>query len=57
MTLQSLTFSRSSWVMLLAGLLTVAVYFPGLAGDYVFDDMANLLDNKRLDIVPSIMTR
>jgi hypothetical protein len=36
--------------MLLAGLLTVAVYFPGLAGDYVFDDMANLLDNKRLDI-------
>jgi len=50
MTLQSLTFSRSSWIMLLAGLLTVAVYFPGLAGDYAFDDMSNLLDNKRLDI-------
>jgi hypothetical protein len=49
-TLQSPTFSRSSWILLLAGLLTVAVYFPGLYGDYVFDDMANLLDNKRLDI-------
>jgi len=26
------------------------VYFPGLYGDYVFDDMPNLLDNKRLDM-------
>lgn len=41
---------RTAWLILLAGLLTVSVYFPGLAGDYVFDDMANLLENQRLDI-------
>ena len=50
MTVKSRLSYRSAWLILLAGLLTVAVYFPGLAGDYVFDDMANLLDNQRLDI-------
>ena len=50
MTLKSLARYRSAWILLLAGLLTVTVYFPGLSGDYVFDDMANLLDNKRLNI-------
>jgi len=49
-TIKSLALDRSSWILLLAGLLTVLVYFPGLYGDYVFDDMPNLLDNKRLDM-------
>ncbi len=50
MAIKSLDHTRSTWILLLAGLLTVTVYFPGLYGDYVFDDMPNLLDNKRLDI-------
>jgi hypothetical protein len=48
--IKSPAHDRSSWILLLAGLLTVMVYFPGLYGDYVFDDMPNLLDNKRLDM-------
>jgi len=39
-----------TWVFLLVGLLTVAVYFPGLTGDYMFDDTSNLLNNKALAI-------
>jgi hypothetical protein len=35
---------------LLCCLLAAAVYFPGLAGDYLFDDTSNLLDNKALEI-------
>jgi hypothetical protein len=31
-------------------LLAVVAYFPGLSGDYAFDDMQNLLSNPRLDI-------
>jgi tetratricopeptide (TPR) repeat protein len=30
--------------------ITAAIYTPGLAGDYMFDDMPNLLNNKRLQI-------
>jgi hypothetical protein len=30
-------------------LLTVIVYFPGLSGDYMFDDRANLLQNRQLE--------
>ena len=30
--------------------LTTAVYYPGLGGDYMFDDQQNLLSNKRLNI-------
>ena len=33
---------------LLCCLLAVAVYFPGLSGDYLFDDTTNLLGNKAL---------
>ncbi|MEN8109147.1 MAG: hypothetical protein ABFS22_14230, partial [Pseudomonadota bacterium] len=36
--------------LLLAGLLAVAAYFPGLSGDYAFDDMQNLLSNPRLSM-------
>jgi tetratricopeptide (TPR) repeat protein len=42
--------SRTGWLFLLTVLLTVFVYYPGLSGDYMFDDMHNLLDNQRLDI-------
>jgi tetratricopeptide (TPR) repeat protein len=40
----------SAGLLLLLGVLTVAIYFPGLGGDYVFDDLPNLLNNKRLQI-------
>jgi len=38
------------WVFILTTLLTVVIYYPGLTGDYMFDDMPNLVDNNRLDI-------
>jgi len=40
----------TGWLFLLVCLLTVVIYYPGLSGDYMFDDMANILNNKRLDI-------
>jgi hypothetical protein len=43
--------SLTAWLAVFAvAVITVSVYFPGLAGDYVFDDTPNLLDNKRLQI-------
>ena len=30
--------------------LTAAIYLPGLSGDYIFDDLPNLLNNKRLQL-------
>jgi hypothetical protein len=30
--------------------LTAVIYLPGLTGDYVFDDLPNLLNNKRLQL-------
>ena len=38
------------WFFLLLILLTVVAYYPGLSGDYLFDDTSNLLQNKALDI-------
>jgi protein O-mannosyl-transferase len=38
------------WFFLLLILLTILVYYPGLSGDYLFDDTSNLLQNKALDI-------
>ncbi len=38
------------WFFLLLILLTIVVYYPGLSGDYLFDDTSNLLQNKALDI-------
>jgi hypothetical protein len=40
----------ASWLFLLVSLLTVIVYYPGLAGDYMFDDTSNLLENRQLNI-------
>jgi hypothetical protein len=36
--------------ILLVLILTVLSYYPGLSGDYVFDDFPNILDNERLAI-------
>ena len=41
---------NSYWFFLLLILLTIIVYYPGLSGDYLFDDTSNLLQNKALDI-------
>ena len=38
------------WTFFLISLLAVAVYFPGLSGDYMFDDTSNLLSNRQLNI-------
>jgi len=40
---------RDIWAFLLVNLLTISVYFPGLSGDYMFDDRANLLQNRLLE--------
>ena len=38
------------WLFAVICLLTVIIYLPGLSGDYMFDDMPNLLHNPQLDI-------
>jgi len=40
----------TGWLFLLVCLVTVVIYAPGLWGDYMFDDMTNILNNKRLTI-------
>jgi hypothetical protein len=38
--------NRRGWWLLLAGLLfTVAIYWPGLSGGFLFDDYPNIVDN------------
>jgi hypothetical protein len=49
MTKQS-TATRTSLYFLLACLLAVIVYYPGLSGDYAFDDIHNLVTNPRLEM-------
>lgn len=44
---RTLQTSRTGWWMLLAALVvTVAVYWPGLSGGYLFDDYPNIVDNR-----------
>jgi len=38
------------WFFLLLILLTSIAYYPGLSGDYLFDDTSNLLQNTALDM-------
>jgi tetratricopeptide (TPR) repeat protein len=48
-----MTFVRNHkpfFIFLLCMLLTALVYLPGLSGDYMFDDMSNLLGNPALNI-------
>jgi tetratricopeptide (TPR) repeat protein len=40
----------ATWLLLAICALTVCVYYPGLSGDYMFDDTGNLLKNKSLEI-------
>ncbi len=40
----------AAWLLLAICALAVFVYYPGLSGDYMFDDTGNLLDNKSLEI-------
>jgi len=35
-----------AWLLLAALLLTTAAYWPGLSGDFLFDDYPNIVDNK-----------
>ena len=38
------------WLFAASCLLTIVIYLPGLTGDYMFDDMPNLIYNKQLDL-------
>ena len=42
--------SAAIWFFVLVCALTAAIYLPGLSGDYIFDDLPNLLNNKRLQL-------
>jgi hypothetical protein len=44
------TSAKPNLLFIFLCLLTVAVYYPGLSGDYMFDDMQNLLLNNRLEL-------
>jgi len=50
LTTKPVTQKTALWLFLLISILTVFAYVPGLTGDYMFDDMPNLLENRRLDI-------
>lgn len=41
---------RHALMLLLAVVLTVAAYYRGLPGDYIFDDFPNLLHNKQVHV-------
>jgi hypothetical protein len=38
------------WLFAASCLLAVVIYLPGLSGDYMFDDMPNLIHNKQLNL-------
>ena len=54
MTIRQLSnpgLNRSAiWLFVAICLLTAGIYVPGLSGDYMFDDMPNLLHNTQLDV-------
>ncbi len=50
MRFSALVTNPPAWLALVFCLATVLVYRPGLSGDYMFDDHANLLDNQHLDM-------
>lgn len=39
------TSQMGLWLMLAAYVLTIAVYWPGLSGNFLFDDYPNIVDN------------
>jgi len=44
------TQNLPGWLFTTICLLTIVIYVPGLSGDYMFDDMPNLLQNEQLNI-------
>jgi len=49
--LSNISIGRSpGWLFAAICLLTIVIYVPGLSGDYMFDDMSNLLHNPELNI-------
>ena len=50
MTPNSLRHFRTLVILAGLSLLTVMVYMPGLPGDFMFDDMPNLVQNHRLQV-------
>jgi tetratricopeptide (TPR) repeat protein len=42
--------SRSFIFILVISLITLLIYYPGLFGDYVFDDIPNILENEKLKL-------
>lgn len=38
-------FPRHGWVLVAAFIVTIAAYWPGLSGAYLFDDYPNIVDN------------
>ena len=45
-----ITKSRKLVYIILISLITFVIYYPGLFGDYVFDDMPNIVENQKLRI-------
>lgn len=43
-------FEKNIYLFLVIIILTFFIYYPGLSGDFVFDDPANILENKKLAI-------
>lgn len=43
-------FKKNIYLFLVIIILTFFIYYPGLSGDFVFDDPANILENKKLAI-------
>jgi len=46
MELTSPKIRSGGWLFLAAWVLTLAIYWPGLSGSYLFDDYPNIVDNK-----------
>lgn len=41
----SLSTSTRNWVLVAGFIATIAIYWPGLSGGYIFDDYPNIVDN------------
>lgn len=41
---------RSYIIVFLLSIITLLIYYPGLFGDYVFDDMPNIIENSKIKL-------
>ena len=46
----NIRYQLSAWLFAAVCLLTMVIYSPGLTGDYMFDDLPNLIHNKQLNL-------